>query len=144
MGKLGTFGERLTELMAETELTAKGLAERLGVSSSTVYRWKNDACSIRLSNLIAVSDFFEATFDFLLGRCDDNQFSKPSALPRRFDLCVRHIMKEVKMSIYKMKQLSRYDGKSMEKWRKSDPTAYTLEALADLFDCSVDHLLGRD
>lgn len=29
MGKLGTFGERLTELMAETELTAKGLAERL-------------------------------------------------------------------------------------------------------------------
>ena len=64
MGKLGTFGERLTELMAETELTAKGLAERLGVSSSTVYRWKNDACSIRLSNLIAVSDFFEATFDF--------------------------------------------------------------------------------
>ena len=66
MGKLGTFGERLTELMAETELTAKGLAERLGVSSSTVYRWKNDACSIRLSNLIAVSDFFEATFDFLL------------------------------------------------------------------------------
>ena len=45
MGKLGTFGERLTELMAETELTAKGLAERLGVSSSTVYRWKNDACS---------------------------------------------------------------------------------------------------
>lgn len=149
MGKLGTFGERLTELMAETELTAKGLAERLGVSSSTVYRWKNDACSIRLSNLIAVSDFFEATFDFLLGRCDDNQFSKPSALPRRFDLCVRHIMKEVKMSIYKMsiykmKQLSRYDGKSLEKWRKSDPTAYTLEALADLFDCSVDHLLGRD
>ena len=134
MGKLGTFGERLTELMAETELTAKGLAERLGVSSSTVYRWKNDACSIRLSNLIAVSDFFEATFDFLLGRCDDNQFSKPSALPRRF----------VKMSIYKMKQLSRYDGKSLEKWRKSDPTAYTLEALADLFDCSVDHLLGRD
>ena len=93
MGKLGTFGERLTELMAETELTAKGLAERLGVSSSTVYRWKKDACSIRLSNLIAVSDFFEATFDFLLGRCDDNQFSKPSALPRRFDLCVRHIMK---------------------------------------------------
>ena len=42
MGKLGTFGERLTELMAETELTAKGLAERLGVSSSTVYRWKNE------------------------------------------------------------------------------------------------------
>lgn len=46
MGKLGTFGERLAELMSETELTAKGLAERLGVSSSTVYRWKNDACSI--------------------------------------------------------------------------------------------------
>ena len=144
MGKLGTFGERLTELMAETELTAKSLAERLGVSSTTVYRTKNDACSIRLSNLTAVSDFFEATFDFLLGRCDDNQFSKPSASPRRFDLCVRHIMKEVKMSIYKMKQLSRYDGKSLEKWRKSDPTAYTLETLADLFDCSIDHLLGRD
>ena len=144
MGKLGTFGERLAELMSETELTAKGLAERLGVSSSTVYRWKNDACSIRLANLIAVSDFFEATFDFLLGRCDDNQFSKHSAPPRRFDLCVRHIMKEAKMSIYKMKQLSRFDGKSLEKWRKSDPTAYTLEALADLFDCSVDHLLGRD
>ena len=72
------MNEILISLRKENALSQKELAERTGISQSTIAKieiGRNEATSNTIRKL---ADFFNVTADYLLGRTDD---FKPSSIP---------------------------------------------------------------
>ena len=63
-----TFGERLKELRLEKNLTQADLALRIEVGKSIISLWEKNECEPTLSKLIAISDYFGVSIDYLVGR----------------------------------------------------------------------------
>ena len=63
-----TFGERLKKLKEMDGHTWRGLAGKVGVSVGTLFAWINGTHDPRLSYLIWLADYFEASLDYLVGR----------------------------------------------------------------------------
>ena len=56
---------------SRVDMTQEQLAERLGVASSAIRRWEDGTTSPAPKHLLAMSDLFGCTTDYLLGRTDD-------------------------------------------------------------------------
>lgn len=61
-------GERCRQDLSQDEL-----AERLGVSSASIRQWESGATRPSASNLLAMSDMFGCSVDYLLGRTDERK-----------------------------------------------------------------------
>ena len=59
-----TFGTRLRNLRLE-KIT---LAKHLGVGKSIISLWEMDKCEPTLSKLVAMSDYFDVSIDYLAGK----------------------------------------------------------------------------
>lgn len=55
------------------DLSQDELAERLGVSSASIRQWESGATRPSASNLLAMSDMFQCSVDYLLGRTDERK-----------------------------------------------------------------------
>lgn len=62
-----TFGERLRALRTERNIGQVELAKRLDVGKSIISLWEQNKCEPTLSRLIAISEFFDVTIDYLAG-----------------------------------------------------------------------------
>lgn len=62
-----TFGDQLTKARKEKELTQEELAEKLNLSRQTILRWEKNQVFPDISNLKAVAQFLDVSFDYLLG-----------------------------------------------------------------------------
>lgn len=67
MEYMETFGERLRALRQEHNLGQIELAKRLDVGKSIISLWEQNKCEPTLSKLIAMSDFFGVSIDYLAG-----------------------------------------------------------------------------
>lgn len=67
MEYMETFGERLRALRQERNLGQIELAKRLDVGKSIISLWEQNKCEPTLSKLIAMSQFFGVTIDYLAG-----------------------------------------------------------------------------
>jgi transcriptional regulator with XRE-family HTH domain len=138
------YGERVKELMFDKKVSPKKLSADLGVSLSTVYRWRNGESEFLLTNLITLADYFCCSIDFILCREDFSADFTPKKCPP-FSQNLRKVMKEKGLTTYKLRKNTRYDSIYFQKWDKgASPLASTLIELADLLDCSVDYLVGRE
>lgn len=61
-------GERCRQDLSQDEL-----AERLGVSSASIRLWESGATKPSAANLLAMSDMFGCSVDYLLGRTDERK-----------------------------------------------------------------------
>ncbi len=61
------FGERLKELRIEEGLSARDLAEKIGVSDASIIRWENDKINPSIEYLYALAVYFKVSSDYLLG-----------------------------------------------------------------------------
>ena len=63
------FAERLKDLRLERELSQRGLAKILKISSTSIHRWEKGT---RLPNieLVMLAKFFDVSADYLLGLSD--------------------------------------------------------------------------
>lgn len=59
---------RLKMLRKKENLTQREIAEKLGVSQATYSRWENEQLQMDYAALLQISDFFNVTADYLLGR----------------------------------------------------------------------------
>jgi len=144
MNTITNFGERLNELIFDKNITPEFLAELIGVNIATVYRWKNNDTDISLNNLLKLANCFNCSIDFLLGRSDETtKYNLKTLEP--FSKRLREVMKTKNISTYKLRQISKYDGKYFQKWdRGAEPISATLIELANIFDCTIDYLIGRE
>lgn len=68
MEQILTFKESLLELRKERGIGQVELARAIGVSKGIVSLWENGKREPTLSNLLALSDFFQVSLDYLAGR----------------------------------------------------------------------------
>ncbi|MFC6180312.1 helix-turn-helix domain-containing protein [Lactiplantibacillus daowaiensis] len=66
-----TKGQRIAELRKSKNLSQVALAKALHVSSSTVGMWETDSRAIKDEDIINISNFFNVSTDYLLGKYED-------------------------------------------------------------------------
>ncbi len=141
---MSNYSERINDLMFERKISPEELSAVIGVSVSTIYRWKNGETDLMLNNLVALADYFHCSTDFLMGRSEDMSDLTPRVCPP-FPQRIREVMREAGITTYKLRNTTRFDGKYFQKWdRGAQPSSSTLADLADYFECSVDYLIGRE
>ena len=68
--KDNVFGKNLKQLRTEQGLSQRGLGEKLGFCNQTVSFWESGQREPDLDALVKISDFFEVSIDFLLGKAE--------------------------------------------------------------------------
>lgn len=137
------FGESLKELLNNRKITPKELASTLHYSLSTIYSWLNNETDIRLSKLINLANFFNCSIEFLIGRDDNNSVNTFAKCPA-FNERLLQVMKEKRISTYKLIKTTHYSSKHLYNWSHgTDPQLSTLIDLAKILDCTIDYLVGR-
>lgn len=77
-----TFSEKLLELRRREGLSQEQLADRLGVTRQSVSKWEGGAAVPELSKLIALSDLFSVSVDYLVkDRLEEPERPAPEASP---------------------------------------------------------------
>ncbi|MCI6738780.1 MAG: helix-turn-helix domain-containing protein [Intestinibacter sp.] len=60
------IGEQLVKLRKENNMSQEKLAELLGVSRQTIYKWENNKVYPDMINLVAISEIFDVSIDELI------------------------------------------------------------------------------
>ena len=68
-----TFLSRYRKLKAEKNLTDYAIAQKLHIATSYTTNWKNKNYIPSIYNLILLSEIFNVSVDYLLGRTDDRE-----------------------------------------------------------------------
>lgn len=66
-----SFTERLKELRIDNKLTQKELSLSLGLSANCVCEWEKGRSEPNIETIILLSNRFQVSVDYLLGREDD-------------------------------------------------------------------------
>ena len=75
------FSIRFRELRAEAGVSMEELANAIDVSNAAVCKWENDEAEPKASSLIRLSEFFDCSIDYLVGKTDEYQTGNFSASP---------------------------------------------------------------
>ena len=136
------FGDVLSDLMAENQIDSNILANKIGVTASTVNTWKNNVHGIQLSNLVKLCELFNVSLDYLVGITDNN--IKPSKIElHNFGNQIRTFMKSKNVSTYRLRKETQFTSRNFSDWDKgADPKLSTLIDLANYFNCTLDELVG--
>ena len=146
MVNLSLFAERLNDLMAEANIKSEQLGKNIGVDGSTIRRWRRGDGVVNLTNLVSLSDYFGCAADYLAGRSevDNNESFTPKPLPP-FPLRLREVLQERGLSRYLLDKDTKFKDGYFCQWDKGTaPMLPTLIELADLLDCTIDYLIGRE
>lgn len=68
------FCDRLRQLREEAGVSMSQLAAAVAVSDAAVCKWENGKAEPKVSYLIKLSEFFECSVDYLIGKTDDFDF----------------------------------------------------------------------
>ena len=93
--RIMTFGDQLSKARKEKEFTQEELAEKLNLPRQTILRWEKNQVFPDISNLKAVAQVLDVSFDYLLG--EDKTNKVPSSKLSLTDVLVG---KEVRLIIY--------------------------------------------
>ena len=83
-----TFGDQLSKARKEKEFTQEELAEKLNLSRQTILRWEKNQVFPDISNLKAVAQVLDVSFDYLLG--EDKINKVPSSKLNLIDVHCSH------------------------------------------------------
>ena len=141
---MSNFSKRLLEFMAEHNLTAKSLAERLGVSHTCIGRYINEERTPNFSCFIDMLYLFNCSADYLLGLTDLHT-EEPLHPVAPFGERLRALLKERKITQAKLIEGLSVSSAVPYKWLKgiNQPSMESLIQLAEYLECSVDYLIGR-
>lgn len=138
------FKERMLELVEDSGLKRKELCETIPLDAVALSKILNYGIVPRTRTLIKIADYFNVSFDYLLGKSDDDYFDK-AANPSNFAERFKMLKEEKGCTTYRICQVNHISDTYPSKWQKHGiiPDLEFLEILADYFDVSVDYLLGR-
>lgn len=71
------FGKRLKKLRENAELKQEELATKIGLSTSTIGMYENERRQPDYDTLLKISDFFDVSVDYLLGKTSVKKYEKP-------------------------------------------------------------------
>lgn len=144
MVNLSKFSESLAELMEEQNLSVKDLAKAVGVKSSNLYYYLRAERLPSVESIVALANYFACSTDFLLGLTEENRPETYKSCPpfsQRLDFLIEYFG----VSTYKVYTQTNVSKARFFDWKrgKYEPSLDNIIKLAEVFDCSVDFVLGR-
>lgn len=136
--------ERLEELLFENNLDNKTFAAKINISASCITQYINKEDLPTIENLIKMANFFKCSTDFILGfeERQDLTFKVCPPFSEQLKFLLKHF--NCKPSyIYKNTDISK---SRLFEWKNGTriPLLDNIMKLAELFDCRVDFVLGRE
>lgn len=61
------LSQRLASLIKENNLSKRALARELNISAMSISDWTNDKVQPTAENIYLIANYFEVSFDYLLG-----------------------------------------------------------------------------
>lgn len=142
---MSNLSEMLKELMREKNLDQKTFARDIGISESRITDYIHNEKLPTVENLIKMADYFHCSTDLLLGRKYEStheNFNPPAPIAERIVYLTKYFGYTPKRIFAESDiKKSRY-----YQWINGErkPSLDNLIKFADLFDCSVDFVLGRE
>ena len=107
-----TLGGRITILRNAKQLSQKSLAEQLGVSTTAICKWEQNACSPTRSNLIALCHFFSTSASWIVMGMEQVSSKTSERITEKLNqyfsdseiLAFEHLVDELTLSRRKMAQ----------------------------------------
>ena len=130
--------------MKERGLNINQFSKLIGYDFQAIARWLDGKYYPRHYVLADLSKFFNHSIDYILGLSDNETFKiseNQSNFLERLNIC----LKRDNISRYRLSKLCNIRQSTISKWFTDGriPETATLIALAKLFGCSVEYLLGR-
>lgn len=134
---------RLRALRKEHNLKQSDLSNKLGVTQASLSGWETGKYEIDNKTLIALSNFFGVSVDYLLGNDTAFESSPPPSL---FGERIKELRKSHRLTMKKLGELIGVAQNTVSNWEngKRQPDYGTLTFLAEYFNVSTDYLLGKD
>ena len=141
---MNEFPERLSELMTDNKTPKEQIAYICGTETDTVRRWLKGDRLITLKHLLPIVEFFNCSFDYILGRSDHILNFTPQACPPFYEQ-IQEVLKICGKTKYKMKRDIQIYDSYYTNWKSGkSPHILTLNKIADYLGCTVDNLVGRE
>ena len=142
---LSNFVESLSELIMQANLTPTEFAKQIGCGKGTISRYLHEQKIPEVGLLIRMADFFECSTDYLLGRATENythSFIQPCPT---FQERLPMLCQQLNITKYRLKKETGIAESAIYSWQngKTAPRLENVIKIADMFDCSVDFVLGR-
>ena len=141
---MSNFGERLSELIYEQNMDKKTFANTVGIDATCISHYILGKHAPTVEHLIKLADYFNCSTDFLLGREDELHkltFKKCPPFSEQL-LFLKQTFNCKPNEIYDDTELAKT---SYYNWLSGkQPTLDNIIRLANLFDCRVDFVLGRE
>lgn len=139
--------QRLIELRKKADKTQKEMADILGISRQAYAHYEADQREPDYSMLKKISAYFNVSIDYLLDNGDKNEGgSLKSSTLEKFGEELRSLREQQGLSLSALAEqldVSTRTLYSIEQFR-AQPTLTLAKQLAEYFDVSIDHLLGRE
>ncbi len=137
------FKQRLEELLKENGLNRLKLANKIGVSSTTINGYFNDNYYPRIDVAVKMAKEFNCSLDYLFGLDDENfdgfGLNNSNSFIQNFDILLKQNNLSI-MGALKQMNLGEYD---YYRWKKGMfPKTSNLIVIAKFFDVSLDMLVG--
>ncbi|EAD9138932.1 helix-turn-helix transcriptional regulator [Listeria monocytogenes] len=69
------FSENIKQLRTDNKISQSFLAEKIGTTTRQIQRYESGENEPKLSQAIALADYFEVSLDYLTGRSDNSKQS---------------------------------------------------------------------
>ena len=76
---------RIKQLRKERHLTIRELGEKAGISFTTISMLENEVRPLNLDHLTRLSQFFDCSFDYILGKTDERKPEQKKASSPELD-----------------------------------------------------------
>ncbi len=139
---MNDFQKRLKELLEDNNLSRLQLAKNLKISSTTINGYFNKNYYPNIEIAVAMSKYFNCSFNFLFGLTDDKKILDKSN--NTFFENFSMLIKENKTSIAKTMKNLNMSEYNYYRWRDGLlPKTVNIIDIAKYFDVSIDFLLGN-
>lgn len=140
------FQSRFIELINELDLKKRTeIANTIGITYATFSKAYNYGILPTVPILIRIADYFNISIDYLIGSTDNDFFYK-SNNSATFQTRLEELrLKKGIATVYELSQRIHIHRNNIAQWLKKDyiPTIDDLIIIANLFDVSIDYLVGR-
>ena len=138
------IGDRINELLVLKGIDNKTFADALGVSGSTVGRWRNNTKYMRLTQIVKIAEYFDCSIEFLVGKTENILDFQPNPCPS-FYPHFRKLLEARGISRNQVNKETHIKSSHFVDWKNgADPHILSLLELSDYLGVTVDTLVGRE
>lgn len=136
------FITRLKKLRDDRGLSMTAFGAAVGINIRTIYRWFTE-CAPKPSSLIKIADFFDCSIDYLLGKTASPSFV-PCTPRETFLSRYRGLRESKNLNDFRISRQCGISSGAIANWKKDTfPEFEILIKLGEIFECSIDYLVGR-